>query len=174
MKAAAKKIVSPPKSTVEIFSEADYPQGSDAWKKLRAGVPTASNFAAMMAKGEGGMRTNLLNRLAGEIITGEPEETFKNGAMERGNAMEDEARRDYAFTRGIVCERVGFIRNGKCGCSAELSDRRAQDVGDQDRDPERPDPYHQGKEIPPGAYGAMPREPDGRGARRDRSLHLLA
>lgn len=94
-------------------------QGTDDWRKARAGIPTASNFAKVLAKGEGKTRRAYMLQLAGEIITGEPAETFSNDHMERGRVMEDAAREYYAFLKDVEPERVGFITNGAMGCSPD-------------------------------------------------------
>jgi hypothetical protein len=87
------------------------------------GLPTASEFSTILAKGKDGgasvTRTNYLRRLAGEIITGEPGETYKNAAMERGHVMEAAAREYYAFLKDEEPELVGFITNGPKGCSPD-------------------------------------------------------
>jgi hypothetical protein len=99
----------------------DCAQGSPQWLQARAGVPTASRFAALL-NGRGSdskMRHDYLLRLAGEIVTGELAETYSNGHMARGRAMEQEATDLYAF----ICDQdprpVGFIRNGRKGCSPD-------------------------------------------------------
>lgn len=94
-------------------------QGSDEWFKARLGVPSASNFSAILAKGEGKTRKSYMLRLAAEIITGEPGETFTSQAMERGKVMEDEARDLYAFIHDAPLQRVGFVRNGNVGASPD-------------------------------------------------------
>lgn len=94
-------------------------QNSAAWYAARIGVPTASMFKAVLAKGEGLTRKSYLHRLAGEIITGEPTETFQSQAMERGHLMEAEARELYAFAHDAELQQVGFIRNGNVGCSPD-------------------------------------------------------
>lgn len=98
-------------------------QGTDEWFRSRMGVPTASEFATVMAKGRGGAesrtRQTYLYKLAGEIITGEPMENYSNAHMERGKAMEDEARSFYEFMTDAQCDRVGFIRNGRKGASPD-------------------------------------------------------
>lgn len=105
---------------MQIF---DVEQNSDEWLRARMGIPTASQFATLLAKGRDGgasigRRTYLL-KLAGEIITGEPMESFSNEHTERGHAMEDEARDLYTFQTGAELRRVGFIRNGRAGCSPD-------------------------------------------------------
>ena len=101
----------------------DCEQGSPEWLKSRMGLPTASEFAAIIATGRGGgdskVRRSYLLRLAGEIITGEPGESYVNSHMERGRAMEEEARDLYAFTCDEDPLRVGFLRNGRKGCSPD-------------------------------------------------------
>lgn len=94
-------------------------QGTDEWRKARAGIPTASEFSTILAKGEGKTRRTYMLKLAGEILTGEPMESFSNAHMERGKIMEDEARDLYIFTQGVDPIRIGFIRNGDKGCSPD-------------------------------------------------------
>lgn len=101
---------------IEIF---DCEQGSSEWFDCRSGVPTASKFATVMAKGEGKTRLKYMRQLAGEIVTGEPMESFTNVHMDRGKAQEDEARETYAFIHDADIRRVGFIRNGNRGASPD-------------------------------------------------------
>lgn len=105
---------------IEIF---DFAQGSDDWFRTRAGIPTASEFSTVLAKGRGGgesvTRRKYLYRLAGEIITGVPEETYGNAHMERGKAMEPEARDLYVMLSDAETQQIGFIRNGNKGCSPD-------------------------------------------------------
>lgn len=97
----------------------DCEQGSDAWFECRRGIVTASKFSTVMAKGEGKTRAKYMRQLAGEIITGNPMESFTNPHMERGHVMEPEARELYAFATDTVPQQVGFIRNGQKGCSPD-------------------------------------------------------
>lgn len=106
---------------IEVF---DHPQGSAEWFACRAGLPTASAFATVMASGKDGgasvMRARYLRQLAGEIITGEPApEGYSNGFMERGKLLEDDGRSLYAFMRDADPQIVGFIRNGQKGASPD-------------------------------------------------------
>lgn len=106
---------------IEIFT--DIEQGTEVWRQIRCGLPTASMFATVMAKGRGGgdsaTRRTYLYKLAGEIITGEPAESYSNGYMERGHALEDAARQTYGFVTDTEPSLVGFIRNGRAGCSPD-------------------------------------------------------
>ena len=103
-------------SDLQIF---DCEQGSPEWFECRRGIPTASRFKDVLAKGQGLTRRKYLYTLAGEALTGEPAESFSNEHMERGHAMEDEARQQYAFQRDVEPERVGFMRRGDVGCSPD-------------------------------------------------------
>jgi hypothetical protein len=98
-------------------------QSSPEWFACRMGIPTASMFATVMAKGKDGgaslTRKTYLYKLAGEIITGEPMENYSNDHMERGKQMEAEARDLYAFMTDLIPQQVGFIRNGNKGCSPD-------------------------------------------------------
>lgn len=101
---------------IEVF---EFAQGSDAWRTARLGIPTASQFAAVRAKGEGKTRRTYMMKLIGELMTGEPCEDFSNAHMERGTAMEPDARDLYAFHADVDPVQIGFIRNGRKGCSPD-------------------------------------------------------
>lgn len=98
-------------------------QGSPEWFQARAGVVTASEFQTLLMKGKGGgeslTRKTYMRKLAGEIITGEPTESFTNVHMERGKAMEAEARDLYAFMSDCDPHQVGFIKSGRKGASPD-------------------------------------------------------
>ena len=107
---------------MEVFT--DIVQGSPEWFAIRAGLPTASRFADVMAKNgpRGGIpkgRTTYMHKLAGEILTGQPMDSFNNHHMERGHEQEPDARNLYALLNEIEPEQIGFIKNGKCGCSPD-------------------------------------------------------
>lgn len=107
-------------SDLQIY---DCEQNSELWRQARAGIPTASQFATVLAKGKDSgssiTRKKYLYQLAGEILTGEPAETYTNGHMERGHAMEDEARDLYRFLHDAPLQRVGFLRRGNHGYSPD-------------------------------------------------------
>lgn len=98
-------------------------QGSAEWFALRAGIPTASEFAAILTQGKSGgeskTRRTYMLKLAGEILTGEPMDGFGGFHTERGKAMEPEARSLYAFLSETEPQQVGFITNGRKGCSPD-------------------------------------------------------
>lgn len=105
---------------IEVF---DCAQGSADWYACRLGIPTASEFATIMAKGKDGgvslTRKTYMFKLAGELLTGEPMDSYSNGHMERGKEWEAEARERYAFEREVEPRLVGFIRNGQTGASPD-------------------------------------------------------
>lgn len=100
-----------------VYDEID--QGSDEWRELRRGVPTASEFSAILAKGEGKTRKAYMLRLASEILTGEVADTYESADMIRGREQEPEARDLYAFMEGHAPRRVAFIANHGAGCSPD-------------------------------------------------------
>lgn len=102
--------------TVEII---DCDQGSPEWYAARLGIPTASRFADILAKGDGRMRSRYLRDLAGEILTGELADSYSNAHMERGHQMEDDARSLYAFIMDQEPVQVGFVRDGRKGASPD-------------------------------------------------------
>ena len=106
--------------TIEIIN---CEQGTPEWLLARAGIPTASEFSTVLAQGKGGgpskTRRTYMLKLLGERITGAVVDGYTNAHMERGKAMEDEARQAYALMTDSDPQRVGFIRNGEKGCSPD-------------------------------------------------------
>lgn len=99
-------------------------QNSEEWIRARLGIPTASQFSTVMAKGRGGKgesktRMTYMLKLIGERMTGEPADNFTNAHMERGHEMEPLARDKYSFISGNEPKFVGFIRNGNKGASPD-------------------------------------------------------
>lgn len=109
-----------PVADLQIFN---CEQGSPDWFACRLGIPTASEFATVMAKGrDGGVsetRKKYMLTLLGEELTGQVQDSYTNAHMERGKIMEDEARELYAMLRDCTPERVGFMRRGECGASPD-------------------------------------------------------
>jgi len=91
---------------MQIF---DCVQGSEEWLMARLGIPTASMFKDMMAKGQGKTRRTYMLKIAGERITGELPPGYSNAHMERGNELEPEARRLYELESGNCVTECGFI-----------------------------------------------------------------
>ena len=98
-------------------------QNSPEWYAAKVGIPSASRFSAVLASGRSGgpskTRRTYLYKLAGERMTGKPAENFRNAHMDRGHAMEAEARALYEFAESVEVERVGFIKNHGAGASPD-------------------------------------------------------
>jgi hypothetical protein len=92
--------------TIEIFN---CQQGTYEWYQCRLGIPTASEFHSVLAKGEGKTRRTYMYKLIGEQLTGEPQDAFTTVHTERGKIMEAEARELVLFDYPDV-QLVGFIR----------------------------------------------------------------
>lgn len=100
-----------------------FEQGSEEWHRARCGIVTASMFKTILGikkdAADKKTRQTYMRQLAGEIITGEPAETYSNAHMERGKVMEAQARAEYAFDANVDLVQVGFIQNGPKGCSPD-------------------------------------------------------
>jgi predicted phage-related endonuclease len=87
------------------------------------GIPTASQFDAVLTKGRGGAesktRRTYLLKLVGERLTQTPMDVFSNAHMERGHEMEEEARRLYLMVSDAELSHVGFMRRGDVGASPD-------------------------------------------------------
>lgn len=106
----------------EIFH--DLIQGTPEWFEARAGLPTASEFKTVQAEGKSGSasitRAKYLRQLAGEILTGEPAPAgYTNDHMARGQEQEDDARRLFSLITDLEPVQVGFVREGRAGCSPD-------------------------------------------------------
>ena len=88
------------------------PQGSAEWLAARAGCLTASAIADMIAKtktGEAASRANLRARLVVERLTGVPQDSFSNAAMQWGNEQEPFARAAYEIKSGNLVDQTGIV-----------------------------------------------------------------
>ncbi len=79
-------------------------QGSPEWMALRVGNPGASSMDKIVTStgGRSTQRQKYLYQMAGELITGQKAESYKNGHMERGTELEHEARELFEFIHGPV------------------------------------------------------------------------
>lgn len=82
----------------------DIEQGSESWFAIKAGKITGTRFAKVMAGDSTATYKDLITDLAGEVITGEVEETYSNAIMERGILLEPEARKEYEQEIGKVTQ----------------------------------------------------------------------
>jgi putative phage-type endonuclease len=91
---------------------ADFVQGSPEWKRQRCGIVTASRMADLTAKtksGYGASRSNYMAEKLIERLTGEPQDTYTNAAMQWGTDNEPFARDAYRFYSGETVEETGLI-----------------------------------------------------------------
>lgn len=105
-----------------IIHECD--QNSDAWARLRAGRPTASEFSKLVS-GTGQLSKSLpayARTLAAELYAGRPLESWDgNQWTERGHLMEQDAADEYGLINDCEPLVVGFITDDleQYGCSPD-------------------------------------------------------
>ena len=102
----------------------DLVQNTPEWDKVRLGIPTASQFDRIVTTtgARSKQREKYLYELAGEKITGERKEGYKNAVMDRGHEREDESRKAYEFINGVKVDLVGFCfydEKKEFGCSPD-------------------------------------------------------
>lgn len=98
--------------------------GSDEWRALRLGMPTASRFSDILSpvklkpsKSQGGYIAELIAEWAlGEAVDG-----GSSQFMERGTEMESRARARYEFDHEVDVKPGGFVTldSGLAGCSPD-------------------------------------------------------
>jgi hypothetical protein len=94
-------------------------QGSPEWLQARCGNATASEFASILAKGEGKMRAAYLRRIVAERLTGKPCVTWRgNSDTERGQQQEPLARMAYEARTGNLVDDAGFIKHAELAAGA--------------------------------------------------------
>ncbi len=90
-------------------------QGAPEWFAARCGIPSASNFDKIINIDgkQSRSREKYLYQLAGERLLNGTEETYQNGAMQRGIVLEAEARQLYELITGKTVLQVGLcVDNG--------------------------------------------------------------
>ena len=95
-------------------------QKTPEWYSARCGMPTASSFDKIITSEgkQSKQRTKYIYQVAGESITGVPEETYQSGAMLRGVEMEAEARAYYSLVNDTDIQQVGFCISEDIQCGA--------------------------------------------------------
>lgn len=91
-------------------------QGTPEWKQARCGSLGASRIADAMARtktGWGASRANLMAELICERLTGIPQESYTNAAMQWGIDTEPMARAGYEFHTGFDLVQVGLVTHPK-------------------------------------------------------------
>jgi hypothetical protein len=108
-------------------------QGSDAWKKLRAGKVTASRVSDVCAKIKSGAwgasRANYLAELVLERLTGKPVEGFVSQDMLTGTLREPDARAEYELRHRCEVMQIGFVDHPTIPMSGASADGFVGDVG---------------------------------------------
>ena len=100
-------------------------QNSLEWLTLRAGIPTASEFDAIISPTweirKGQKPQSYLARKLAEKWIGGPVADFQTLDMELGKIQEDEAIPAFTFLTGIPVTRVGLVTtdDGRVGCSPD-------------------------------------------------------
>lgn len=102
----------------------DVEQGTPEWLALRLGIPTASHADALVTPtGKKSTQATMYgNKLIAEWVSGEPIAFNLSEWIERGRAMEAEARAFYAFERDCEIRQVGFCYGDEKrdhGCSPD-------------------------------------------------------
>jgi putative phage-type endonuclease len=86
-------------------------QRTPEWFKARAGKVTASRIADVMAKTKTGYSTsrqNYLAQLVAERLTGAPQDSYSNAAMQWGTETEPLARAVFENAKGLFVDETGF------------------------------------------------------------------
>lgn len=100
-------------------------QRTEEWFSARLGKVTASRVADVLAKiksGESASRKNYKMELVVQRLTGKPQESFTNAAMEWGTEQEPFARMTYEAHTGTFVKEEGFVDHPTIegfGCSPD-------------------------------------------------------
>lgn len=106
----------------------DVEQGTEEWRRDRAGCITASRFAdaiAMDKRNPGKpteARNKYLRQIVAEILSGTPLHQVDSKSLSWGKEMEPKARREYEIRTGEFVERAGFVLHPEyefIGCSPD-------------------------------------------------------
>lgn len=95
---------------MKIYTDKDYPQGSDKWKRLRLSKITGTRIKNIMKADN----LSVVDELIAEAISDEIEEDgFINEAMQRGIDYEPLARMEYEKLNNCSVEQFGFLQSDK-------------------------------------------------------------
>jgi hypothetical protein len=101
----------------------DHEQGSPEWLAARLGKPSASMFSKLITQTgkPSSSADGYVNELIAERLTGQSEPFHVTEWMERGTALEPEAREAYEFISGNDVIETGFILDTsfEFGCSPD-------------------------------------------------------
>ena len=100
-------------------------QGTPEWRQQRCGKLGASKVGEALARiksGWGASRANVMAMLVAERLTGVPQETFVNAAMQWGTDTEAQARAAYEFFHDVDVGLAAFVDHPTItmsGCSPD-------------------------------------------------------
>lgn len=99
-------------------------QGTEEWRRLRLGVPTASQFHRIYApkkRQPSKQRDLYLLELVDEWLSGLRDEPIETDWTRRGRELEPVARFDYSMVRNVAVQEVGFVTrdDGRVGGSPD-------------------------------------------------------
>lgn len=101
----------------------DVVQGSEEWRRLRMGVPTASEFHRILTAGGKPSKSAepYMFELLGELMMGRPMDAPSFPWMQRGNDLESDAANWYELQRDTATQIVGFCTtdDGLIGASPD-------------------------------------------------------
>lgn len=96
-----------------LYSEEEYPQGSDEWQGARAAKVTASKVTCIMVKPKGNKpaagRKTYMGELISERLTGVKSDSFSSSVMQWGTETEPQAIAAYEFLNDVDVERIAFM-----------------------------------------------------------------
>jgi len=89
----------------------DIQQNTPEWEKEKLGKPSASNCSKIITnKGEPSkQREGYLYELAGEVITGNKEISWRNACTDQGNEREQEAIDFFSMLKNKEVQKVGVV-----------------------------------------------------------------
>ena len=98
-------------------------QRSYEWFQARLGIPTASSFADITAKGRGSApsarRVAYQHKLLAERLSRELDEGFAGGDLMRGIELEEAALAAYQFETDAKVQKIGLLHAGFCAASPD-------------------------------------------------------
>jgi len=99
----------------------DCPQQSTEWFEARAGIPTVSEFSRFCTPARAAYSAQAGGYIADLIVESVqgPSEGISSYYMDRGTALEDEARSEYEFTNDVEVDVPGLILNKGAGWSPD-------------------------------------------------------
>lgn len=110
----------------------DVEQNSEEWRQARCGSLGASGITEALATTKGGWgasRENIKARLIAERLTGTPQDSYSNSAMQWGHDQEDNAANAYSFLTGNQAIACGLFRHPELNGTHASPDRLVGDDG---------------------------------------------